>query len=105
MTSITIPSSVTSIGDNAFFWCSNLTAVQISDIEAWCNINFTNEFANPLYHAHHLYLNGREIKKLDIPNSVTSIGQAAFHNCSGLTSVTIPNSVTSIGRYAFAKCI
>lgn len=37
--------------------------------------------------------------------SVTSIGYAAFYNCSGLTSITIPNSVTSIGDYAFSGCI
>jgi hypothetical protein len=39
-----------------------------------------------------------------IPNSVTSIGNYAFQDCSGLTSVTIPNSVTSIGNYAFQYC-
>ena len=39
-----------------------------------------------------------------IPNSVTSIGDYAFYNCSSLTSVTIPNSVTSIGSYAFYGC-
>ena len=39
-----------------------------------------------------------------IPNSVTSIGSSAFEYCSGLTSVTIPNSVTSIGNWAFNGC-
>ena len=41
---------------------------------------------------------------MTIPNSVTSIGYAAFYDCSGLTEVTIPNSVTSIGDYAFYGC-
>ena len=101
LTSITIPNSVTSIGDYAFDGCSGLTSVHISDIKAWCGINF---HSNPLEYAHHLYLNGEEIKDLVIPNSVTSIRSRAFSGCSGLTSVTIPNSVTSIRSWAFSGC-
>ena len=37
--------------------------------------------------------------------SVTSIGESAFEDCTGLASITIPNSVTSIGEYAFEDCI
>ena len=44
------------------------------------------------------------LTSVTIPNSVTSIGDGAFAFCSGLTSVTIPNSVTSIDRYAFSGC-
>ena len=44
------------------------------------------------------------IKNIDIPNSVTSIGDWAFKGCSNLKSITIPNSVTSIGNYAFDGC-
>ena len=44
------------------------------------------------------------LTSVTIPNSVTSIGDGAFRSCTGLTSVTIPNSVTSIGEYAFASC-
>ena len=104
LTSVTIPNSVTSIGEEAFSNCSRLTSVTISDIAAWYNIDFGNPFSNPLRYAHHLYLNGEEVKDLVIPNSVTSIGNYVFTGCGGLTSVTIPNSVTSIGDYAFAYC-
>ena len=44
------------------------------------------------------------LTSIDIPNSVTSIGQYAFYGCGSLTSIDIPNSVTSIGRYAFYDC-
>ena len=104
LTSVTIPNSVTSIGSSAFSGCSGLTKVEISDIAAWCNISFGDYSANPLYYAHHLYQNGKEVTNLVIPNSVTSIGDYAFSNCSGLTTVTIPNSVTSIGDYVFSEC-
>ena len=104
LTSVTIPNSVTSIGNRAFSDCGGLTSVKISDLAAWCNINFVDISSNPLCYAHHLYLNGVEVKDLVIPNSVTSIGQYAFHACSGLTSVTIGNSVTSIDNGAFSDC-
>ena len=104
LTSVTIPNSVVSIGNSAFEYCSGLTSVQISDITAWCNIDFGDCFSNPLSYAHHLYMKGKEVKDLVIPKSVTSIGGAAFYKCSGLTSVTIPNSVTSIGYDAFYEC-
>ena len=82
LTSVTIPNSVTTIGSSAFYNCSGLTKVEISDIAAWCKISFGNLYSNPLYYAHHLYLNGKEVTNLVIPNSVTSIGQSAFSGCS-----------------------
>ncbi len=90
LTSVTIPSSVTSIGNNAFFGCSGLTSVTIGN-------SVTSIGESAFY-----YCSG--LTSVTIPNSVTSIGNWAFYNCSGLTSVTIPNSVTSIGSYAFYGC-
>jgi len=101
LTSVAIPNSVTSIESSAFEECVGLTSVHISNIENWLKIEFWD---NPLRYAHHLFLNGVEIKDLVIPNSVTSIGKSVFEGCSGLTSITIPNSVTSIGIAAFANC-
>ncbi len=102
--SVTIPNSVTAIGNEAFGGCTSLTAVYITDLDAWCKIEFADYGSNPFCYAKHLYLNGKEIEELVIPNSVTSIGESAFFSCSSLTSVTIPNSVMSIGKYAFQGC-
>ena len=107
LTSVTIPNSVKSIGDYgdyAFSGCTGLKEVHISDLAAWCGISFNSNLSNPLFYAHHLYLNGEEVTDLVIPNSVTSIGRSAFYYCTGLTSVTIPNRVTSIGVSAFERC-
>lgn len=98
------------IADNQYLIHSiindRLTAVHITDIAAWCEIDFVGYYywSNPLYYAHHLYVNGIEIKDLVIPDGVKSIGNFAFGGCSGFTSVTIPNSVTSIGVDAFEDC-
>ena len=104
LTSVTIPNTVTSIGYGAFSECSNLNRVHISDIKAWCNIDFKAASSNPLAYAKHLYLNANEIKDLVLPNSLTTIGSFVFYGCSGLKSVTIPNSVLSIGNEAFYYC-
>ena len=123
LTSITIPNSVTSIGDYAF-GTSSLTSVTISDsvttigVGAFPHMTLTSVnihisdltkycTSNPMDAIavdKHLFVNGVEITELVIPNGVTSIGVYAFSYCSSLTSVTIPDSVTSIGIAPFYEC-
>lgn len=104
LTSVTFGNSITSIGQRAFEGCTSLTSVHISDLSAWCSIRFGDNAANPLSYTHHLYVNGKEVSDLVIPNSVTSIEPYAFYGCAGLTSLYIPNSVTVIGGEAFYGC-
>ena len=128
ITEIVIPDSITSIGSYAFDKCYSLTSVYYTgDIASWCGITFSNEYSNPLYYAHNLYINNEiisgeivlpntvtkipdytfrnsNITSITISDSVTSIGEDAFSGCSKLTSITIPDSVTSIGDSAFLNC-
>jgi len=87
---ITIPNSVTNIGDFAFQGCSRLTSVAIPD-----GITIIGDYT----------FEGCGLTNITIPSSVTSIGASAFQNCGALAgSITIPSSVTSIGSYAFSGC-
>lgn len=103
--SITIPSTLKSIAEWAFAYNYKLKEVHISDIAAWCNIDFNDSYtSNPLYNTEGLYLNGEKITDLVIPEGVTHIGDYAFYGYEGLTSVTIPGSVETIGGHAFTSC-
>ena len=104
LTSIEIPDSVTSIGANAFENCTSLASVYITDLAKWCQISFGSYDANPLYYAKKLYINNVLATDITIPDSVTSIGDFAFYNCTSLKSIEIPDSVTSIGSSAFYNC-
>ncbi len=103
LTSITIPASVTSVGNQAFYECS-LSRAYITDLAAWCNIDFADITANPLYSAQVLFLNDEVLTNAVIPDGVTTIKPFVFRNCISLTKVTIPDSVTSIGEEAFGYC-
>lgn len=105
LTSVTIPSSVISIGYFAFSYCSSLaTTIYTGTVAQWCNITFGGTNANPLYYSHSLTIDGAEITNLVIPEGVTSISRYAFYGYRSLTSVTIPSSDTSIGGSAFDGC-
>lgn len=67
-------------------------------------ISGTGKMIDFIYNSAPWYGSRRNIKKVDIKNGVTSIGDHAFVGCSGLTSITIHDNVTSIGASAFGDC-
>ncbi|GBU28671.1 hypothetical protein R84B8_02231 [Treponema sp. R8-4-B8] len=85
-----IPSSVTNIEVEAFFYCKSLTSVTIPS-----SVTTIRSYT---------FYNCSNLTSVTIPSSVTSIGDDAFSGCTKLTSMSIPSSVTSIGEYAFSSC-
>ena len=104
ITYLSIPSSIIYIGEYAFIDCGNNIEVNISSLEAWCRIKFGNVHSSPLSSAKAFYLNGSEVKNLEIPDGVTSIPNYSFYQCKIITSLNIPASVNSIGSSAFEDC-
>ena len=89
LTSITIPASVTTIGNSAFYGCSGLTKIAIPDS--------VTSIGNSAF-------SGSGLTSVNIPEGVTTINSYTFQGCSNLTEISIPSTVTSIGFQAFYEC-
>jgi hypothetical protein len=90
LASITIPASVTNLGQGAFYFCTGLTNVTIP--------------ASVTRIGQDVFCYCWGLTSVTIPTNVISIGSSAFYDCYNLTNVTIPDSVTSIGEHAFSFC-
>ena len=105
-TSVTIPDSVTAIGNSAFNGCNSIAEIKYDGkIESWCGISGLYSLMNNGITERKLFIDGTEIKgSLAIPTGVTQISDYVFFRCSSVTSLTIPNGVTTIGNSAFSGC-
>ena len=87
---VTVPTSVTTIGEYAFDGCSGLTSISIpSSVTSIGSLAFKG---------------CDSLTSISIPEGVTTIGDGTFSGCSGLTSISIPSSVEIIGPFAFENC-
>ena len=90
LTKVTIPNTVTKIGEHSFEHCSNLTEIEIAD-----SVKQIGDAA---------FWNCSNLSKINIPPSVESIGGAAFRGCESITEIIIPKSATKIKGAAFDEC-
>ena len=90
LTSVFIPSSVTSIFHAAFWYCSSLASLSLP-----ASITSLDT---------EVFRGCSSLRSIDIPSSITSIGDFVFYECSGLTSINLPATITSIGNHAFQLC-
>ena len=100
---MTIPDSVTSIGNGAFASCTSLTGIWVGESNSYYSGNASGVLFNK-DKTTLVQCPGAFSGAYTIPDSVTSISSYAFSGCTSLTSVTIPDSVTSIDWYAFYNC-
>lgn len=103
LTRVVIPSTLQSCGTSCFYGCTALQRVDITDLDAWMDITFTDGDSNPLKNAHNLYLNNVLVTSVDFTGK-TGVKNYVFIAATCLTSVTLPNTITAIGNYAFANC-
>ena len=108
LTSLDIPLSIKYMGAWAFSKCDNLSRVNITDLEAWCKINYEIVSAghpgNPLVNHANLFLNGEQITTLIFPESLDAVLPGTFTGCGGLKKIILPKSVKTIGAKAFEFC-
>ncbi len=105
LTTVFVPASIEGIGENAFYGCDGLARIYfLGDMADWCNIDFNDEYSNPLCYSGYLYINTTLVSDIVIPDAFTEIKPYTFYNYKKISSITIPKTVTKISENAFYGC-
>lgn len=105
LTKIDFPSSLTNVYASAFQDCTSLIDVTSTSLLDWFEVEFTNEYSNPIYYAKTLSIDGATVNSIITPEEIAAISPYAFYNCESLLSVVITENVKVVGEYAFYGCI
>ena len=126
--SLTIPSTVTKIGESAFMNCQSLKSVSLSptnlsigkdafgncfqlsrvnitDLASWCKVDFASVMSSPLQYGGDLYIDGRPLTFIDIPEGVEAISNYAFYGSPAIETVRLPSTMKAIGEETFISCV
>lgn len=113
LVNVTMGKGLKTIGPRCFSGCESLENLYITDLAAWCSINFTypnleigatGNPGTPILYAENVYVDGELLTDLVIPSGVTGIGNYAFASYKKLRSVALPLTLTGIKEYAFNNC-
>lgn len=113
LTGVTIPQSITSLGDSAFYGCSSLKSISGMDnvtdigVSCFCRNRALTSITLPLQLktiGNNAFGGCLSLSQIEIPQEVISVGCYAFSNCTNLTSISLPNSLTSLPSGLFYGC-
>ena len=103
--SVSIPSTVKEIGSSAFSFSTDLTNIYIADLDSWLNIEFANQYSNPLACTtvdKNLYIGGEKVTELVFSADVTAIADYAFYYCKNIESITFEGDMPEFGYDCFS---
>ena len=103
VTSVSLPATITSVGEDAFRRCDCMTRVEVPTVEAWLGITFANEYASPLAGCHPLYVGGRPLTSLTLPAGTGTLKPYALYDCSSLENADL-SGLKEIGDHALDGC-
>lgn len=114
LVNVTIGKGLKTVGPRCFSYCESLENLYISDLSAWCSIEYTypnleigasGNPGTPILYVDNVYVDGELLTDLVIPSTVERIGNYAFSDYQKLESVVLPVSLKGIKEYAFNNCV
>ena len=101
---VTIPASVTKINKDAFMGCESIEAVYAESLESWLNIDFETAESNPLYSGAKLYIDGKLLTEVTLPENMSAFKSYTFYGCTSLKKINITENVKSFNKDTFTGC-